>query len=136
MTVTKVVDQDKKERQQKRVVLILFFICIVGFSYLVYDYFNIVNHATLPEDFAQVDETVQSWKSDGLVTSFEPGKAKIVVDEQKWSQMTKSEKVGIVTGLARFCAEGKRERPWEFEVVGKHTSAVMGELGPRGLVIP
>jgi hypothetical protein len=136
MTVTKVVDEDKKERQQRRIVLTLFSICILGFSYLIYDYFHIVNHTTLPEDFAQVDQTVQSWQMNGLVTSFEPGKAKIVVDEEKWKQMTKAEKIGMVTGLARFCAQGSRERPWEFEVVGKRTSLVMGELGSRGLVIP
>lgn len=136
MTVTKVVDEDKKERQQKRLVVTLFSICILGFSYLVYDYFNIVNNTALPEDFAQVNQTVHTWQANGLVSSFDPGKAKIVVDESKWNQMSKAEKVGVVTGLARYCAEGKSERQWQIEVIGKNTSSVMGELGPRGLVIP
>ncbi len=135
MTVTKVVDEDKRERQQKRIVSLLFSICILGFSYLVYDYFNIVNHTALPENFAQVDQTVKSWEMNGFVYRFEPTKAKMVVDEDKWGRMTKQEKIGVVTQLARYCAEGKRDQAWAFEVVGNRTSSVIGELGARGLVI-
>ena len=135
MTVTKVVDEDKRERQQKRIVSLLFSICILGFSYLVYDYFNIVNHTALPENFAQVDQTVKSWEMNGFVYRFEPTKAKMVVDEDKWERMTKQEKIGVVTQLARYCAEGKRDQAWAFEVVGNRTSSVIGELGARGLVI-
>ncbi len=135
MTVTKVVDEEKKERQQKRVVLLLFSVCLVGFSYLVYDYFNIVNHATLPEDLGKVDQTIQSWQANGLVSDFEPAKAKLVVDEDKWNKMTKEEKIGVVTQLARYCASEKSEPLWSFEVVGSKTSAVMGELGTKGLII-
>jgi hypothetical protein len=135
MTVTKVVDEDKKERQQKRVVIILFSVCLLGFSYLVYDYFGIVNRTTLPENFAQVDETVKSWEMNGLVYRFEPAKAKMIVDEAKWDRMTKTEKIGVVTQLARYCAEGKRDQAWAFEVVGNRSSSVIGELGARGLVI-
>jgi hypothetical protein len=135
MTVTKVVDEDKKERQQKRIVILLFSACILGFSYLVYDYFNIVNHTALPENFAQVDETVKNWEMNGLVYRFEPTKSKMVVDEDKWGKLTKAEKIGVVTQLARYCAEGKREQAWAFEVVGNRSSTVIGELGARGLVV-
>jgi hypothetical protein len=135
MTVTKVVDEDKRERQQKRIVSLLFSICILGFSYLVYDYFSIVNHTALPENFAQVDQTVKSWQMNGFVYRFEPTKAKMVVDEDKWDRMTKQEKIGVVTQLARYCAEGKRDQAWAFEVVGNRTSSVIGELGAKGLVI-
>jgi hypothetical protein len=135
MTVTKVVDEDKKERQQKRAVIILFSVCLLGFSYLVYDYFGIVNRTTLPENFAQVDETVKSWEMNGLVYRFEPAKSKMIVDEAKWDRMTKTEKIGVVTQLARYCAEGKRDQAWAFEVVGNRSSSVIGELGARGLVI-
>ena len=135
MTVTKVVDEDKRERQQKRIVLTLFSICILGFSYLVYDYFNIVNHTALPEDFAQVDQVVKGWESNGLVSDFEPAKARLVVNEDKWERMTKEEKIGVVTQLARYCADRQREQSWAFEVVGNRTSSVVGELGSRGLVI-
>jgi hypothetical protein len=135
MTVTKVVDEDKKDRQQKRVVIILFSVCLLGFSYLVYDYFGIVNRTTLPENFAQVDETVKSWQMNGLVYRFEPAKSKMIVDEAKWDRMTKTEKIGVVTQLARYCAEGKRDQAWAFEVVGNRSSSVIGELGARGLVI-
>lgn len=136
MTVTKVVDEDKKERQQRRIVLALFSVCILGFSYLVYDYFNIVNHTALPEDFAQVDQSVQNLQKSGLVDRFEPAKARFVVDEAKWEKLTKEEKIGLVAGFARYFAKGKREEPWTCEVVGNRTSAVVGELGSKGLVIP
>jgi hypothetical protein len=135
MTVTKVVDEDKKERQQKRMVAVLFSICLLGFSYLVYDYFKIVNHTALPENFAQVDQTVKSWEMNGFVHGFEPTKAKMIVDEDKWDKMTKQEKIGVVTQLARYCAEGKKDQGWAFEVVGNRSSSVIGELGARGLVI-
>ncbi len=135
MTVTKVVDEDKKDRQQKRVVVILFSICILGFSYLFYDYFNIVNHTALPENFAQVDQTVKSWETNGFVYHFEQSKAKMVVDEDKWSKMTKEEKIGVITQLARYCSEGKKQQTWAFEVVGNKTSTVIGELGTKGLII-
>lgn len=135
MTVTKVVDEDRKERRQKRVVLVLFSVCLLGFSYLVYDYFNIVNHTALPADLSQVDQTLQTWETNGLVSNFEPAKAKLVVDEDKWNKMTKAEKIGIVTQLARYCATGKSEPLWSFEVVGNKTSAVVGELGTKGLII-
>jgi hypothetical protein len=135
MTVTKVADEDKKDRQQKRVVVILFSICILGFSYLFYDYFSIVNHTALPENFAQVDQTVKSWETSGFVYHFEESKARMVVDEDRWSRMTKEEKIGVVTQLARFCSEGKKQQTWAFEVVGNRTSSVVGELGSKGLII-
>jgi len=135
MTVTKVVDEEKKERQQKRIVLILFSVCLLGFSYLVYDYFAIVNRTALPEDFAQVDQTINSWQANGLVANFEPAKAKMVVDEDKWNRMTREEKIGVVTQLARYCATGKREPTWAFEVIGSRSSSVIGELGTKGLVV-
>ena len=136
MTVTKVIDEDKKERQQKRVVIALFSVCIIGFSYLVYDYFTIVNHAAIPEDFAQVDQTINGWKSNGLVSSFDPSKEQLVVNEEKWNKLSKREKIGIVTQLARYCAAEKQRAAWKFEVVGSNTSSVVGQLGSKGLVIP
>ncbi len=135
MTVTRVADEEKKERQQKRIVLVLFSICMVGFSYLVYDYYKIVNHASLPADLGQVEQAISGWRADGLVSDFEPAKAKLVVDEDRWKKMTREEKIGIVTQLARYCASGKSEPMWSFEVVGSKTSSVMGELGSKGLVI-
>ena len=135
MTVTKVIDEEKKERQQRRIIVALFSVCLIGFSYLVYDYYNIMNHAALPEDLEHVDQTISSWEANGLVSNFEPAKAKLVVDEDKWNKMTKQEKVGVVTQLARYCANGKSEAVWSFEVVGNKTSAVVGELGSKGLVI-
>ncbi len=135
MTVTRVADEEKKERQQRRVLVVLFSICLIGFSYLVYDYYRIINRTALPEDLGHVDQTISSWQANGLVSEFEPAKAKMVVDEDKWNKMTKEEKIGIVTQLARYCASEKSEPMWSFEVVGSRTASVVGELGSKGLVI-
>ena len=135
MTVTKIIDQDKKERQQRLLLVALFSICVIGFSYLVYDYFDIVNRATMSEDLAQVDQTVTRWKIGGLVSKFDPQQQKLVVFEDKWSKLTKAEKIGIVTQLARYCSDEKKAGAWRFEVVGNRTSSVVGALGSRGLVI-
>ena len=136
MTVTKVVDEEKRERKQKRVMVALFSVCVLGFSYLFYDYFNIVNHTTLPEDLSAVGETVDSWKSNGLVTSFDALQEKIIVREDRWSKLSKREKIGIVTQLARYCAEEQKAGQWKLKVIGNRSSSVVGELGDRGLVIP
>lgn len=135
MTVTTVAEEEKKERQQRRLLIVLFALCVAGFSYLIYDYFDIVNRTTLPEDLASVNMTVDGWKSKGLVTSFNPTEDRIVVSEEKWSSLTKAEKIGIVTQLARYCADEKRKEAWKIQVLGNRTSAVMGELGTRGLII-
>jgi hypothetical protein len=135
MTVTKVVDEDKRERRQKRIMAVLFSVCIFGFSYLLYDYFNIVNRTSLPEDLSAVSQTINGWKSNGLVTSFDPSQDKIVVREDRWDTLSKREKIGIVTQLARYCAEENKSVPWKVRVIGNQTSSVVGELGERGLVI-
>ncbi len=135
MTVTKVVDEDKKERQQRRLLVTLFSVCVLGFSYLIYDYFNIVNHTAMPEDLSQVGQTVDSWKSSGLVNRFDPSKDRLFVYEDKWDRLSREEKIGIVTQLARYCADAKKTGDWRFEVVGNRTSAVVGALGSNGLVI-
>lgn len=136
MTITRVIDEDKKEREQKRILVVLFSVCMMGFSYLVYDYFSIVNHVALPEDLSQVNQTINGWKLNGLVNSFDPSKERLVVYEDKWNKLSKGEKIGIVTQLARYCAEEKQAGAWKFEVVGNRTSSVVGVLGSRGLVIP
>lgn len=135
MTVTKVVDEEKKDRRQKRAIIALFVVCMGGFSYIFYDYFNIVNRTTIPEDLGQVNQTITGWQSNGLIASFDVTQAKLVVNEDKWNGMTKAEKVGIVTQLARYCADSKKQDLWRFEVVGNRSSSVVGELGARGLMI-
>jgi hypothetical protein len=135
MTVTKVVDEETRDRRQKRTMVALFSVCIIGFSYLVYDYFNIVNRTSLPENLSAVGKTINGWKSSGLVTSFDPSQDKMVVREDQWTTLSKQEKIGIVTQLARYCAEENKAGPWKFRVIGNHSSSVVGELGERGLVI-
>jgi hypothetical protein len=136
MTVRNVADVEKKERHQKQTIVALFSVCIIGFSYLFYDYFQITNRVTLPEDFSQINRTVDGLRSNGLVDRLDVRGNKLVVDEQKWSGISKAEKVGIVTQLARYCADGQKSDNWLLVVEGNRSHSVVGELGSRGLVIP
>ena len=135
MTVTKIADEDKKERRQRRTIIALFSICLVGFSYLVYDYFGIVNRATLPEDLSQVDQTIHAWRTQGFVVRFDTASSTLVVNGQKWAELTRGEKVGIVTQLARYSAKREERKTWSFLVVEDRSHSVVGELGPNGLLI-
>ena len=135
MAVTNAADEEKKERRQKVVIILLFAVCLSGFSYLGYDYFQIVNRSTLPENFAGVDQTVASWQSTGLVEKFDVSTAKLVVDGQRWKSMSKVEKIGVVTQLARYCAGEKKRETWTLKVVDNATSSVVGEIGDRGLMV-
>jgi hypothetical protein len=135
MSVTKIVDEEKREHHQKQIIVALFSVCILGFSYLVYFYFNTVDRTSLPEDLAQVDQTINQWQLNGLVYSFDDAQAKLIVNEDLWDKMTREEKMGVITQLARYCSERKREQAWKFQVMGNRSSSVLGELGARGLVI-
>ncbi|MBI5463573.1 MAG: hypothetical protein HY966_01305 [Ignavibacteriales bacterium] len=136
MAVKKISSEEQEERRQKRIILVLFAVCIVGFSYVVYDYFNIVKRTTLPDDLTKVSGTIKEWQSKGLVDRFDVESSKLIVNENEWNKMTRNEKVGIVTQLARFCSEEKKVSTWSFQVIGNRSSAIVGELGSRGLVIP
>lgn len=135
MTVRNAVDVEKKEKREKTLVVGLFAFCIVGFSLVFYHYFDIVNRSSLPEDLAQVENTVEDWRSSGLVERFDPSQAKLVVNEVRWKAMKKEEKLGIVTQLARFCADASKKETWKLQVVESKSFAVVGELGDRGLVV-
>ncbi|MBI2620241.1 MAG: hypothetical protein HYW57_09180 [Ignavibacteriales bacterium] len=126
---------DEEDRRQKRIIVTLFSIGIFGLSYLVYDYMQIIDRATIPEDLNQIDPIVAQWRADGLVESFDVMQAQLVVNERKWLDRKKEEKIGIVTQLARYCAERNQNRTWELTVFAKGTSMVLGEMGRRGLVI-
>jgi hypothetical protein len=135
MTVRNAVDVEKKERREKRLVVGLFAFCIAGFSLIFYHYFDIINRASLPEDLAQVENTVEDWRTSGLVERFDATKATLVVNDDRWKAMRKEEKLGIVTQLARFCADASKKESWKLQVVESKSLAVVGELGDRGLVV-
>lgn len=122
-----------EERRQKSTMIILFSLCFIGLLYAGYDYLQIMNRTSLPEDLTKMDQIVQRWKAEGVVESFDVEGAKLVVNEKKWDGWRREEKVGIITQLGRYCAERKKSDDWALKVVGYRTSAVLGELGKRGL---
>ncbi len=113
----------------------LFSVGVLGLSYLVYDYLQIIDRATMPESLSQVDPMVAKWRADGLVDSFDAMQATLIVNEQEWFDRKKEEKIGIVTQLARYCAEKNQNPTWTLTVLGKRTSSILGEMGRRGLVV-
>jgi hypothetical protein len=133
MAVIRVADVEKKELRQKRLIAVLFAFCIAGFAYVGYYYYDITNRASLPEDLTQVDDTITKWQVDGLVSRFSASEAKLTVNRDRWSKLSRPERVGIVTQLARYCAhEGLT---WKFKVVEDRSLAVVAEVGAKGLVV-
>lgn len=135
MPVEKVVDVSKEDKRQRTLIIVLFAIGILGFTYLVYDYLQIVNRTTLPQNLSNVPSVVQEWKDEGFVYSFDVSKSELVVDEEKWSEKRRDEKVGIVTQLARYCASSNNSKTWQVRVIGNRTSAFLAGIGQSGLVI-
>jgi len=113
----------------------LFAVGILGISYLVYDYTQIVNRVSIPADVNMVDPVVQQWEREGLVSSFDSKNGILVVEEGKWKSRKKSEKVGIIVQLARYCAQKNNSPTWNLKVIGNRSKAMLGEMGQSGLVV-
>jgi hypothetical protein len=135
MTVQKIEDAQKEERRQKWIVVTLFTLGFAGLAYLVFDYVNIMNRTVLPEKLSGVAPAVEEWKAAGFVYAFDAKKSELIVDELKWQEKKREEKVGIVTQLARYCASTNRSSSWGMRVVGRRSSTLLGEIGQAGLVI-
>ncbi len=128
-------EAEKEDRRQKRIILGLFILGFLGVGYAAYDYITLVDRATLPQNLSEVDPVIEQWKQSGLVHSFDPQKSTIVVNESEWAGKKRPEKIGIITQLARYCAEKNNNPTWAVTVKGRATSATLGEMGPRGILL-
>lgn len=135
MAVRTIEKADAEDRRQRVIIVSLFSIGILVLSYLVYDYMQIINRVSLPERLDAIDPIVAQWRAEGLVDSFDAAQAKVVVNEAAWDQKDRDEKIGIVTQLARYCADKSVDRKWRITVLGKRSSVVLGEIGNSGLRI-
>jgi hypothetical protein len=133
MAVRTIEKADAEDRRQRAIIISLFSVGILVLSYLVYDYMRIINRATLPENLDAIDPIVAQWRAEGLVDSFDAAQAKVVVNEAEWDRKDRDEKIGIVTQLARYCAEKSPDRKWKITVLGKRSLVVLGEIGNSGL---
>ena len=88
-------EADKEDRRQKGLIIALFVIGFLGLGYAVYDYMNLVDRATLPQDLTQVDPVIEKWKEAGLVYSFDTSKSTMVVNETEWNGKKKAEKMTL-----------------------------------------
>ena len=135
MAVRTIEKAESEDRRQRIIIISLFSIGILVLSYLVYDYMRIINRATLPEDLDAIEPIVAQWRVEELVDSFDAALAKVVVNEDEWDKKDRDEKIGIVTQLARYCAEKSPDRKWKITVLGKRSMVVLGEIGTSGLRI-
>ncbi|MBI4417647.1 MAG: hypothetical protein HY563_02645 [Ignavibacteriales bacterium] len=135
MAVRTIDQAEAEDRRQRIMIITLFSVGILGLSYLVYDYLQIVNRASIPENLHSMDPIVAKWEAEGLVTDFDVPQARLIVNEAAWDRKERDEKIGIVTQLARYCAEKNAETRWRLTVLGKRSSAVLGEIGTSGLKI-
>jgi len=124
---------EKAERRQRRIIITLFSICFLGFSYLIYDYVQMMNRVSLPENPDQVELAVQQWTADGFVLSFDVPQAVLKVNEHAWDKKKPEEKIGVITLLSRYCARENRSKDWQLRVVGGASMRTLGEMGSRGL---
>ena len=133
MASMRIINPEAEDRRYKRIITVLFSAGTLGLSYLVFDYVQIMDRATLPLNSGDIDPIVALWQSEGLVYSFNVDKSELVVEEKKWGERLPEEKVGIITRLARYCAEKKQDDAWTLKVVGSRSFAVLGELNESGL---
>ena len=126
---------EAEERGQKRLLITLFSIVFVGMGYVIYDYFRIINVQHLPENVSGMDQIVASWKTEGFVRSFSLSKAVLIVDETGWKRRPRSEKINILTQLARYCAEKKKTSSWAMTVLADGNGSVLAELGNSGFKV-
>ncbi len=132
---TSVKSAEAEERRQKTLLITLFSIVFVGIGYVIYNYFSIINTRPLPENLSRMDEIVASWKTEGFVRSFDSAKAVLIVDEKGWKNRRRSEKIDILTQLARYCAEKKHSNSWAMTVLADGNGSVLAELGNAGFKI-
>jgi len=126
---------EAEERRQRILLISLFSIVFVGLGYVVYDYFRISNIQHLPENVSGMEQIVASWKTEGFVRSFNSSKAVLIVDETGWKRRARSEKINILTQLARYCAEKKQTNLWTMTVLAEGNGTILAELGNSGLKV-
>jgi hypothetical protein len=124
------------ERRQRKIVLILFSIALLGVAYVLYDYYTVANTRPMPENPALIEPLVRIWKEEGFVSRFDVASAVLVVNDDEWSGRSHAERLDIVTRLARYCAERKRSPYWTIKIIGQDSGTVLAEMGQTGLRVP
>lgn len=124
------------ERRQRKTILILLSIVLIGVMYVFYDYYTVANTRPMPENPAMIEPLIQSWKAENFVSKFDPVNSIMVVNEDDWSSRGHAEKLDIVTRLARYCAEKKKSPVWTIRIVSQTSGLVLAEMGAAGLRVP
>lgn len=127
---------DVEERKQRRIILVVLAIAIVGGAWAGFDYYDTISTELLPEDTGKMDAVLDHWKTEGFVRAFVVHDALLVVDQARWEKRKRVEKMNIVTQLARYCAEKNRTPAFLLRVQAQETGPVIAEMGPRGLRVP
>lgn len=131
-----VLKADVEEQKQRRLIMIVLAIALVGGAWVGYDYYDTVSTELLPEDVTQMDGVIARWKQDGFVREFDVRSAVLVVDPTRWNDRKRVEKMNIVTQLARYCAQKNQTPSFLLRVQPTADGPVLAEMGPRGLRVP
>ena len=138
MAVTKirtVAQVEKEDRRQTLIIIFLSALCLCGFSYVIYDYVQITNRIPLPQKLSEMDGVVKQLEEQGLVVSFNVSQSKLFVSGENWSNLSHEEKVGLITQLARYCADKNKSEMWTLTVVDYRSTLLLGQLGTTGLIV-
>jgi hypothetical protein len=131
-----VLKADAEDRKQRRLVLVVLTVALIGGAWVGYDYYDTVSTELLPENVGKMDDLLTQWKDDGFVRELNVQKAVLIVDPDRWKRRKRVEKMNIVTQLARYCAEKNRTPTFQLRVLPTADGPVLAEMGPRGLRVP
>ena len=121
------------ERRQRKFLIALMFLVILGLGYFIYFDYQKSNITLLPASPSQFGPQIAAWKEENFIRSFDIAQATVIVDEEQWKTRTRREKLDFVTQLARYCAKKNRSRQWTLQVFGFETKQVLAEIGENGI---
>jgi hypothetical protein len=134
--LVRILKVDVEEKKQRRLIMFILSIALVGGAWVGYDYYDTVSTELLPEDVMQMDGVIARWKRDGFVREFDVRAAVLIVDPDRWNDRKRVEKMNIVTQLARYCAEKNRTPAFLLRVQPAVDGPLLAEMGTRGLRVP
>ena len=121
------------ERRQRKFLIALMFLVILGLGYFIYFDYQKSNITLLPASPSQFGPQIAAWKEENFIRSFDIAHATIFVDEEQWTNRTRKEKLDFVVQLARYCAKKNRSQQWTLQVLGFETKRALAEIGKEGL---
>ncbi len=113
----------------------LIVLCAAGLAFALISYYRATSATVLPEDSTQFAQAINTLKATGVVRRFNPRERLLIVNPDKWNALSKTEKMGIVTRIARQCADESEDRTWGLTVEDAESRSIVAEIGAEGLSV-